>query len=131
MKHRILIALAVILTIAIPVAAHHPAEGIVDEEIYAMIDSMVADTPHADMTFDTMGGETDIVIETDNYSRFEDLVEAGLISAVALLDGDVTMTLQFDDSRLITITIQQVESMEKSAPEAEKVSLDEFKASFK
>lgn len=36
--------------------AHHPAADIVDPEIYAMIDENVADTPHADLTFDDMGG---------------------------------------------------------------------------
>ena len=28
-----------------PAFAHHAAEGIVDEELYAMIDDMVGDTP--------------------------------------------------------------------------------------
>ena len=31
--------------------AHHPAEDIVDPEIYEMIDDNVADTPHADLVF--------------------------------------------------------------------------------
>jgi hypothetical protein len=35
--------------------AHHPAEDIVDEDIYAMIDENVADTPHADLDFTSMG----------------------------------------------------------------------------
>jgi hypothetical protein len=35
--------------------AHHPAEDIVDEDIYLMIDENVADTPHADLVFDDMG----------------------------------------------------------------------------
>lgn len=35
--------------------AHHPAEDIVDPEIYEMIDDNVADTPHADLVFDDMG----------------------------------------------------------------------------
>jgi hypothetical protein len=131
MKRTILLTIITFIAVAIPVAAHHPAEGIVDEEIYAMIDSMVADTPHADMTFDTMGGSTDIVIETDNFSRFEDLVEDGLVSAVALLDGDVTMTLEFDETRQIVITISQIEVLEKTAGSVDGVSLDELKANFK
>jgi len=36
--------------------AHHPAADNVDPEIYAMIDENVSDTPHADLTFDDMGG---------------------------------------------------------------------------
>ena len=35
--------------------AHHPAEDIVDEDVYLMIDENVADTPHADLVFDDMG----------------------------------------------------------------------------
>ena len=35
--------------------AHHPAEDIVDEETWAMIDEDVADTPHADLDFSSMG----------------------------------------------------------------------------
>lgn len=35
--------------------AHHPAEDIVAEDIYDMIDANVADTPHADLDFSDMG----------------------------------------------------------------------------
>ena len=41
---------------AVSAEAHHPAADIVDEDIYVMIDSMVADTPHADLVFADMGG---------------------------------------------------------------------------
>ena len=37
----------ILALIALPVMGHHPAEGIVDEEVYAMIDSLVEDAPHA------------------------------------------------------------------------------------
>lgn len=36
--------------------AHHPTADIVDPEIYEMIDENVADTPHADLVLDDMGG---------------------------------------------------------------------------
>lgn len=35
--------------------AHHPAADIVDEDVYLMIDANVADTPHADLDFSSMG----------------------------------------------------------------------------
>ena len=44
-----IIATAVILTMAGVVVAHHAAQGIVDDDIYAMIDAIVADT---DQIFD-------------------------------------------------------------------------------
>ena len=43
--------------------AHHPAEDIVDPDIYAMIDENVSDTPHADMTFDDMGSDVERDVE--------------------------------------------------------------------
>ena len=131
MKFTLIFTFVLLTIIAVPVIAHHPAQGIVDEEIYVMIDEMVADTPHAEMVFDSMGGTTEMVIETDNFSRFEDLVEDGLVSAVALLDGDVTMTLNFDETRQITISITQIEPVEKSATAVDLESLDGMKANFR
>ena len=72
--------------------AHHPAEDIVDEEIFAFIDSMVADTPHATLDFDEMGN---MVITTDFVSTAEAMIQQGLLSHISLLDGDVTMTIEF------------------------------------
>lgn len=72
--------------------AHHPAEDIVDEEIFAFIDSMVADTPHATLDFDEMGN---MVITTDFVSTAEAMIQQGLLSHISLLDGDVTMTIDF------------------------------------
>lgn len=43
------------LLVAFPAFAHHPAQDIVDEDIYYMIDSNVSDTPHADLDFSSMG----------------------------------------------------------------------------
>ena len=40
------------------VFAHHPAADIVDDEIYAMIDENVADTPHADLDLTDMGSDS-------------------------------------------------------------------------
>ena len=61
------------------VFAHHPAEGIVDPEIYAMIDENTADSPHADMDADTMGSE-------DNM---EGSVDAAGNNSRAAMDVDV------------------------------------------
>ena len=50
--------------------AHHPAEDIVDEEIFAFIDEMVSDTPHATLDFDEMGN---MLITTEFVSTAEAL----------------------------------------------------------
>jgi hypothetical protein len=71
--------------------AHHPAEDIVDEEIYDMIDEMVAATPHADLFV-----EDDMtVITTDTVTVAEDLIDEGLLADLSLLDEPVTVTIEF------------------------------------
>ncbi|MBU0681879.1 MAG: hypothetical protein KKD73_10715 [Proteobacteria bacterium] len=80
---------------ASPALAHHPAEDIVDPEIYAMIDAMVADTPHADLVFDDDMGST--IITTDSVSAAEDLIDDGLLATLSLLDDDVTVTITFGE----------------------------------
>ncbi|MBU0961258.1 MAG: hypothetical protein KKD01_12275 [Proteobacteria bacterium] len=81
---------------ASPALAHHPAEDIVDPEIYAMIDEMVSDTPHADLVFDDDMGTSTFI--TDSVSAAEDLIDDGLLAALSLLDvEDVTATITFGD----------------------------------
>ena len=89
--------------------AHHPAADIVDEEIYEMIDSMVADTPHADLTFDEMGGGmTETTITTDSSSALETLiVQDDLLEYVELLDGVVDVSISFNGDRSVTMTVNQ------------------------
>ena len=55
MKNLLKVVAAASLFASVSAFAHHPAEDIVDPEIYAMIDENVADTPHADLVFDDMG----------------------------------------------------------------------------
>ena len=93
---KIVTTLALCLAMAAsPVFAHHPAEDIVDTEIYAMIDEMVADTPHADLVFDEMGMTT--TITADSVSAAENLIDDGLLATLSLLDDDVTVTISFGD----------------------------------
>jgi len=55
MKNVIKAAVLTSLLASFSAFAHHPAEDIVDEDIYLMIDENVADTPHADLDFSSMG----------------------------------------------------------------------------
>ena len=131
---RMFAAAAVLGLVAYPVIAHHAAEGIVDEEIYAMIDAMVADTPHAELDFSDMGGGTTQMDITTPIPDLEDLVAAGLLRYAALLDGDVSMTIEFTDRRNLTVTIVQVEGLEaaaKAAPEEGATTLGDLKARFR
>jgi hypothetical protein len=73
----------------------------VDPEIYAMIDELVSDTPHADLFFDDDMGTT--TITTDSVSAAEDLIDDGLLADLSLLgdeadvEDDVTVTITFPD----------------------------------
>ena len=84
------------------VFAHHPAADIVDPEIYSMIDENVADTPHADLTFDDMGRDME-----DVGAAMETVAERSTMSEERAMDSDVepeidTMTmLENIDSQLI------------------------------
>jgi hypothetical protein len=127
---RTLTFLAVFALVALPVIAHHPAADIVDEEIYAMIDEMVSDTPHATMVFDDdMGGgmtQTDISAQ---IKELEDIIADGLLRFTALLDGDVTLSM----------TIIQVEVpaesddtfTDKAFSEVETRTFGDLKASYR
>lgn len=92
------------------ILAHHMAEGIVDEEVYAMIDDLVADTPHADLTFEEVPGMTVTTITTEAIKFLEDLIDQGIMDYFPMLDGEVTVTIQYDtDARTATMTITQIE----------------------
>ena len=103
---------AIVLAISVGTVAfgHHAAEGIVDEEIYEMIDVLVADTPHAEMTLDDLGGGmTEIVVTTMVVTSMENLIEDGLLTYASMLDGDVTVNITFEGPRSVSMTILQEE----------------------
>jgi len=89
--------------------AHHPAADIVDEDIYEQIDSMVADTPHATLTFDEMGGSvTETSITTDSIDDLETLIaEQDLLEYVEMLDGVVRVTIGFNRDDSVTMIVNQ------------------------
>lgn len=131
---RLFAACAVIALAACPVIAHHAAEGIVDEEIYAMIDAMVADTPHADLDFSDMGSGTMQIDIVTPVPDLEEMIAAGLLRYVGMLDGDVTLTVEFTDRRNLNVTIVQVEDVAQAAKagaDGEAVSLGDLKARFR
>ena len=110
MKKLLFISAILLMFNAAPVLAHHPAADIVDEEIYETIDSMVADTPHADLTFDEMGGGmTETTITYDTLSDFESMIARDdLLEYVELLDGVVDVSIAFNPDSTVTLTISQV-----------------------
>jgi uncharacterized membrane protein YgcG len=57
MKKTIQAAVIASMLTSLSAFAHHPAEAIIDADTWAMIDQNLqdADSPHLDLTFDTMG----------------------------------------------------------------------------
>lgn len=103
----------ILVLIALPVMGHHPAEGIVDDEVYAMIDEMVADTPHALLDFDDMDDDNDMTnettIETPSLMSLERMIDDGLLNYAAMLDGDVTIAIDLTDGRIVVLTVTQTD----------------------
>jgi hypothetical protein len=114
----ITVALLCFTFFAMPAMAHHMAAGIVDEDIYEMIDTMVADTPHATMDLSrvTDGGmvTTILTIETDAAKFLEDMISEGLMDYIPMLDGELTVLIEYggDNNRSSTMTIIQMEPVE-------------------
>lgn len=101
--------LAMVVT-ATAVLAHHAAEGIVDDDIYLMIEAMVVDTPHATFDFDDMTGDgvDDLVVTAPMLQSLENMIDDGLLTYASMLDGDVEIFITFDD-RSVTLVVAQTE----------------------
>ncbi len=106
----VLVAVSLVLSVAGVVVAHHAAAGIVDEDIYAMIDALVADTPHGEMTLDDLGGNmTEISIDQVTLVSVERMIEEDLLTYASMLDGIVTVEISFDGPRDVQMVILQEE----------------------
>jgi hypothetical protein len=100
----------VVLAAAGIAVAHHAAQGIVDEDINAMIDDLVADTPHGDMELsDLDGGMTEILITQVTVREIESMIADGLLSYGGVLDGEVGATISFATMRNVEVTILRAE----------------------
>ena len=110
---RIITALAICLAmvIASPVYAHHAAQGTVDDEIWLMIDEMVADTPHATMVLD-LDAETgmwEMDITAPSVRSLETMLDGGLLIYLDMLDDVESIELVFNDDNSVTMTVTTVE----------------------
>lgn len=120
MKRILVVALLLAINASF-VIAHHPAVDMVDAEIYAMIDDLVSDTPHAELVFDAeMGDGGEItVITTDSVSVADDLIDDGLLVDVSLLDGEGTIRIEFleeEESLLLSVAELNQRPVTKSNP---------------
>lgn len=110
MKKHMKLGALVLLLGSTDLYAYHPAAKIVDTEIYEQIDRMVADSPHAFLSFEDMGGGmTEANITTGSFSELEELiVRDDLFEYVELLDGVVDVSVTFNEDSSVTLTVNQV-----------------------
>ena len=109
-KSVLVIAGLFLLAVAGAAIAHHAAAGIVDEDIYAMIDDLVSTTPHGEMDLTDLGsGMTEIFIDQVTMVQVERMIEDDLLIYASMLDGDVTVQITFDGPRDVEMTILQEE----------------------
>ncbi|WP_291316914.1 hypothetical protein [Desulfuromonas sp.] len=95
---KVLILTTMMVVLAFTVAfAHHLAVDMVDEDIYAMIDEVVGETPHALLFTEEDSEEVTTTITTEDVSTADDLIRDGLLDGASLLDGDVTITIEFPE----------------------------------
>lgn len=122
MNKTLLIAAFFLVVNATLVIAHHPAADMVDAEIYAMIDDLVSDTPHAELDFDVVMGDGDdtTIINTDTVAAADDLIDDGLLDDLSFLDGDVSITIDFPDED--EVLLQSVEELNQKVVDGQVVS---------
>ena len=115
MKKLLTAALVSTAMAAFPAFGHHAAEGMVDDEVYEMIDTLLMDTPHAEMTIDDIVvGMTDVTtttITTNSVTSMENMIDDGLLDYAAMLDGEVEVVITFDSTGSgVTLSIIQTET---------------------
>ena len=96
-----------------PAWSHHPAEGIVSDEIWAMVDSMLveADSPHLDINFEdiqsSMGSSTQVSSVVVDTGEVQDFIDAINIAFEDLSENNngmeptieiVTMSVSIEDN---------------------------------
>lgn len=123
MKKSLSLTILLLVCVTALVFAHHPAEDMIDEDLYAEIDLMLQDTPHVTIIDDmTTELTTELTFVTDDTATADDLLDDGLLDDVSLLDGDVTVTITFPDEVEVagSSVLKSVEELsgEKNGPSA-------------
>jgi hypothetical protein len=101
---------AIIALLSVPLFAHHAAEGTVDEEIYEMISVLIEDTQHAswEPPVEIGDGVYEMSISTRMSRQFESMIDDGLLDYLAMLDGDVLITMTFNRRGGVELLVTQV-----------------------
>ena len=110
MKRLTTAAALVFVICALPLFSHHAAQDIIDAEVWEMIDTMIAETPHADWTppEDMGGGVIQTALSTRTIRPFESMIDDGLLTYLAMLDGDVLISMTFNRRGGVELVVSQV-----------------------
>jgi hypothetical protein len=109
-KHLALIATLIPFFVAAPVSAHHMAEGIVADDIYAMIDENLADSPHLLLDLTTTATMTiiEVTVEADDVATVVGIISDALEGQGTQVDSSLDVEIsEPDDAGLVTITIEE------------------------
>jgi len=106
-KHLALIATLIPFFVAAPVSAHHMAEGIVADDIYAMIDENLADSPHLLVELPTMTIVT-VTVEAEDVATVVDMIADALAGQGTQVESSLDVEISLPDADgLVTITIEE------------------------
>ena len=86
-----------------PVWAHHPAEGIVSDEIWDMVDTLLEGSPHLDIDFDNVMDSMTFVTDSDGRSSAETTI------TVVITDDDADGVTYEDYLYEMGIVIAEIE----------------------
>jgi len=90
-----------------PTFAHHMAADILDEDIYAMIDALVADTPHATLDLQSVGaGMSVVTVTTGSIDAMGDFLDDGGLGYIEELSGTVYTDITIGDDGSAALTVQ-------------------------
>ena len=104
---RLMVVIAVFFTMffVAPTWSHHPAEGIVSEDIWQMVDDQLteADSPHLSIDFDDVMDSMDTVMDSDGRN-----LAVTTITVFITDDDDDGVTLE-DYTREIDVIVDSIE----------------------
>jgi hypothetical protein len=102
------IAMLIPFFVATPASAHHMAEGIVSDDIYAMIDENLEGSPHLDLDLTTIGSMTivSVTVAEEDVSMVLDTISDALPGQGRQVESSLDVNISASDTDgLVTITI--------------------------
>ena len=117
---KLLLTTAIAMAMASTAAfAHHPAIDIVDEGIYDMIEENISDV-HLDMTFEDMGGDTDVMSgDTSDVGSTRASVASDIANYGADMGADMEDVGAEMDGDMVIEAAEESRQVENSVADAE------------